>query len=90
MAVEKPHRELTPDRKDKKDKGGKKSPDPRSSSAPKRDASAKLPKTKCIVEYESKHGLNVYFTKFMVSLLEMFKIDQQSAEPKEREYFIIR
>ncbi|XP_063441015.1 protein VAC14 homolog [Mytilus trossulus] len=91
MAVEKPPRELTPDRKDKKDKEGKKRPsDPRQSAVRKGDNSSKLPKAKLTVEYESKHGLNVYFTKFMVSLLDMFKVDQQSTEPKEREYFIIR
>ncbi|CAC5400919.1 VAC14 [Mytilus coruscus] len=91
MAVEKPPRELTPDRKDKKDKEGKKRPsDPRQSAVRKGDNLSKLPKAKLTVEYESKHGLNAYFTKFMVSLLDMFKVDQQSTEPKEREYFIIR
>lgn len=87
---EKPKRELTPDRKDKKEKDGKKrSPDSRQSSAKKTDNNVKLPKGN-IVEYESRHGLNAYFTKFMISLLDMFKLDQQSTEPKEREYFIIR
>ena len=78
--------------KDKKDKSSK----PRSTDTrqlvpkTKTDNHAKLSKGKLVVEYESRHGLNVYFTKFMISLLDMFKVDQQSTEPKEREYFIIR
>lgn len=86
--VDKPQREATPDRKDKKEKDNKRRSVDSRSTAAKKDQ--RVPRVKLTVEYQSKHGLNRYFTKFMVSLLHMFKLDQQSAEPKEREYFIIR
>lgn len=88
--AENPPRETTPERKEKKDKDIRKRSTDSKQSSVKKSENSKVSKVKFSVEYESKHGLNIYFTKFMISLLDMFKIDQQSNEPKEREYFIIR
>ncbi|XP_021352039.1 protein VAC14 homolog, partial [Mizuhopecten yessoensis] len=47
-------------------------------------------KTKEEKPNEYKSGLNIYFTKFMKALLDLFKKDQNLLEPEERGYFIIR
>ncbi|XP_033754423.1 protein VAC14 homolog [Pecten maximus] len=52
--------------------------------------SANKVKTKEEETSEFRSGLNMYFTKFMKALLDLFKKDQNLLEPEERGYFIIR
>jgi hypothetical protein len=88
--AENPPREIIPEIKEKKNQDIRKRSTDSKQSSVKKSENSKVSKVKLSVEYESKHGLNIYFTKFMISLLDMFKIDQKSKEPKEKEYFIIR
>jgi hypothetical protein len=87
--AENPPREIIPEIKEKKNQDIRKRSTDSKQSSVKKSENSKVSKVKLSVEYESKHGLNIYFTKFMISLLDMFKIDQKSKEPKEREYYLI-
>jgi hypothetical protein len=84
--AENPPREIIPEIKEKKNQDIRKRSTDSKQSSVKKSENSKVSKVKLSVEYESKHGLNIYFTKFMISLLDMFKLDQKSKETIHSQY----